>query len=99
MINPSTQPLSEADQLSLRELIRSPEFLLLQSLLNANETVLCHEAAADIMDAHKHLLSTGQLQALQLNRLCDASRFRITSEVLGEIVRGDKTVRAVKPKE
>lgn len=31
--------------------------------------------------------------------LCEATRFRITSEVLGEIARGDKTVRALKPKE
>lgn len=31
--------------------------------------------------------------------LCEATRFRITSDVLGEIVRGEKTIKAVKPKE
>lgn len=41
---------------------------------------------------HKHAPETEQSILL-----CEATRFRITSEVLGEIVRGEKTIKAVKP--
>lgn len=49
------------------------------------------------MAGYAKYLHTHAPEAAQSILLCEATRFRITSEVLGEIARGDKSIKAVKP--
>lgn len=70
---------------------------MLLSVLEANETAIGFEVTASILTRYDAYLQAHVLAKDQDKMLCEAARFRIALEVLGEISKGEKTIRALKP--